>query len=216
VALSLPRRLELLEWARQAGAWIVEDDWGSEFRYRERPLLALHGLDRHDRVIYMGTFAEVLFPGLRLGYVVVPPDLVGPFTAARAMVDLLPTSVDQAALADFMDQGHFNRHLRRMRTLYAERQHVLVKAAERHLGGLLDIRPANAGTHVVAWLPLGVSDVAAAQQCAKRGIATIALSAYAIEPVGRGGLLLGYCALDKSQIQQGVRNMAVALRRRKK
>ena len=215
VTLSLPRRLELIEWARQSGAWIVEDDWGSEFRYGGRPQIALQGLDRHRRVIYLGSFAEVLFPGLRLGYVVVPPELIEPFTAARALLDLLPMSVEQAALKDFIGQGHFNRHLRRMRTLYAEKQNALVKAAERHLSGLLDVQPSEAGTHIVGWLPPRVCDVAAAQQCALQGVATIALSAYAMEPVRRGGLLLGYCALSTSEIQQGVRKLADALRRRR-
>src|SRR5262249_4356701 len=139
VTLSLPRRLALLDWAQRGDAWVVEDDYDSEFRYTGRPLAALQGLDRTGRVLYLGTFSKVLFPALRLGYLVVPPDLVDAFTAARAATDRQAATLTQAVVTDFIDEGHFLRHLRRMRTLYAERQEVLLRAARREWGGLLEV-----------------------------------------------------------------------------
>ncbi|SRR6266851_6959096 len=120
VTLSLARRLALLQWARQQSAWILEDDYDSEYRYAGRPLEALQGLDNANRVIYIGTFSKVLFPALRLGYLVVPSELGEVFIAARRFVDRHVSALEQVALADFMLEGHFTRHLRRMRTLYAE------------------------------------------------------------------------------------------------
>jgi GntR family transcriptional regulator/MocR family aminotransferase len=127
VTMSLPRRLALLKWASQAGAWVIEDDYDSEYRYAGRPLAALQGLDSEGRVIYLGTFSKVLFPALRLGYMVVPPDLVDAFMAARALSDRHCPVLDQAALADFIGDGHFARHIRRMRALYAERQAIGIR-----------------------------------------------------------------------------------------
>ena len=141
VTMSLARRLALLEWASQSGAWILEDDYASQYRYSGRPLACLQGLDTRARVIYVGTFSKVLFPSLRLGYLVVPPDLVKAFVAARALADWHSPLVEQAALADFIVEGHFERHVRRMRRLYAERQGFLVEAAARHLEGLVKDEP---------------------------------------------------------------------------
>ncbi len=163
VTMSLHRRLALLEWASRSGAWILEDDYDSEYRYGGRPLAALQGLDTAGRVIYVGTFSKVLFPSLRLGYLVVPPELVDAFVAARALADRHSPSVTQAALADFIDGGHFARHVRRTRALYAERQAALVRAVRRALRGLLDVTPAEAGMHLLGWLPAGVDDRAAAR-----------------------------------------------------
>src|SRR5262249_16625529 len=121
VAMSLARRLSLLEWAARAGAWIIEDDYDSEYRYSGRPLPALQGLDKEGRVIYIGTFSKVLFPALRIGYLVAPPDLVTAFTTARGVLSRFTPSVEQAVIADFINEGHFARHIRKMRTLYCER-----------------------------------------------------------------------------------------------
>ena len=153
VTMSLSRRLALLEWARTAGAWVLEDDYDSEYRYAGRPLAALQGLDSDGRVIYLGTFSKVMLPSLRLGYLVLPPDLVDAFVAARAIADRHSPSVDQAALADFIEDGQLERHIRRMRMLYADRQAALIDAARRELGGLLDLTPSEAGMHLVGWLP---------------------------------------------------------------
>src|SRR4051794_27308303 len=187
VTMSLSRRLALLDWARRADAWLLEDDYDSEYRYTGRPLPALQGLDRDRRTIYLGTFSKVLFPSLRLGYLVVPADLVAAFVAARALADRHPPSIEQAALADFITEGHFARHIRRTRALYAERQAALLAAADRELAGLIELPPAEAGMHLVGWLPPGANDAEASYCAARAGVDAPALSAYALEPVSRGG-----------------------------
>jgi GntR family transcriptional regulator/MocR family aminotransferase len=214
VTMSLGRRLALLESAERHGAWILEDDYDSEYRYAGRPLAALQGLDRGARVIYLGTFSKVLLPGLRLGYLVVPADLVDAFVAARALADRHSPSVEQAVVADFIAEGHFARHVRRMRSLYAERQRVLVDAASRDLAGLLDVRPSDAGMHLIGWLPSEVDDARAAQRVLEEGVDVIPLSRYRLRTGSPGGLVLGYTAIDEEQIRAGVRRLATALDRR--
>jgi GntR family transcriptional regulator/MocR family aminotransferase len=212
VTMSLPRRLALLEWAARRAAWILEDDYDSEYRYEGRPLASLQGLDRAGRVLYMGSFSKVLFPALRLGYLVVPLPLVESFVAAHALLDGQSPTFDQAVLADFMTEGHFVRHVRRMRTLYAERQATLVRAAAREFGGLLDVQAAQAGMHLVGWLPPGVDDFSASRSAQEAGITARPLSSFASSNTRRGGLLLGYAALRPSEIREGVRRLAGALR----
>jgi GntR family transcriptional regulator/MocR family aminotransferase len=211
VTMSLRRRLALLEWASQASAWVLEDDYDSEYRYAGRPLAALQGLDGEGRVIYLGTFSKVLFPALRLGYMIVPPDLVDAFATARALVDRHSPAVDQAALADFINAGHFARHIRRMRALYAERQALLVDAARHELSGLLEVHSAEAGMHLVGWLPAGVDDVEASRRAAAYGVGAPPLSMYSLRPLRRGGLLLGYTAVGDREIRDGVQRLAKAL-----
>jgi GntR family transcriptional regulator / MocR family aminotransferase len=212
VTMSLPRRLALLEWASRAAAWVLEDDYDSEYRYAGRPLAALQGLDSEGRVIYLGTFSKVLFPALRLGYMVVPPDLVDVFAAARALVDRHSPTLDQAALADFIADGHFARHIRRMRALYAERQAILVEATTHELAGALDVSPAEAGMHLVGWLREGMNDVEASRQATTHGVEAPPLSLYSLQPPRRGGLLLGYTAVGEKEIRDGVQRLAKALR----
>src|SRR6184192_2915223 len=149
VTMTLARRLELLRLARRARAWVLEDDYDSEFRYSSRPIPALQGLDQDGRVIYLGTFSKTLFPALRLGYAVVPADLVRPFTAVRSVLDVHSPVLEQAVLAEFITAGYFERHLRRMRALYAERQQVLLEEARRHLAGLVELAPSGAGLQCV-------------------------------------------------------------------
>jgi GntR family transcriptional regulator/MocR family aminotransferase len=209
--LSLARRLALLDWAAQAGTWVLEDDYDSEFRYGGRPLSALQGLDRGGHVLYIGTLSKVLLPTLRLGYLVVPPDLVDSFVVARMLSDGGSSTINQAVLADFLVEGHFEHHLRRMRTLYAERQEALVEAARHDLAGLLDVEPCETGLHLVGWLPDGSDDVAAVQLAAEHGLAVRALSSMCIEPVARRGLLLGYGAIDEATIRAGVQQLARVL-----
>lgn len=213
MTMSLARRLALLDWASRSGAWILEDDYDSEYRYEGRPLASLQGLDRDGQVLYLGNFSRVLFPALRLSYLVVPPALVDAFVTAQAVLGGPPPLLDQIVVADFITEGHFVRHLRRMRTLYAERQAILVKAAARELGGLLEVRPAEAGMYLIGWLPPGVDDQAASRVAAEHGIAVDPLSPLSLKPVPRGGLLLGYAALNARQIREGVRKLAEALRR---
>jgi GntR family transcriptional regulator/MocR family aminotransferase len=210
VTLSLARRLTLLEWAQRSNAWILEDDYDSEYRYAGRPLTALQGLDNANRVIYIGTFSKVLFPGLRLGYLVVPPHLVDAFIAARAMADRQSPVLDQVVLAEFIAEGFFARHLRRMRTLYAERRATLVDAIARELGGMLEIISEEAGLHVLAQLPKGVDDRTLSRRAAMRNIEALPLADYALARQARGGLVLGYAALTEREIREGVRQLALA------
>jgi GntR family transcriptional regulator/MocR family aminotransferase len=212
VTLSLRRRLALIEWASQHGAWIVEDDYDSEFRYRRKPLPSLQGLDPAGRVIYLGTFSKTLFPSLRLGFVVLPPELVDPFRRARSVVDGHSPVSEQAVLAEFIAGGHFARHIRRMRVLYEERQEVLVDAARRELAGALDVRPLDGGMHLVGWLAEDADDVAIAERAAAGGVHVVPLSVCAVGKSPRPGLLLGYAALTPAQIREGVRKLASALR----
>src|SRR5262249_39284133 len=148
--MSLVRRLALLRWASKAGAWIVEDDYDSEFRYSTRPFPSLHGLDADGRVIYVGTFAKSLFPAMRLGFAIVPADLRELFLAVRRSPDVHPRLLEQMALADFIGDGHYAAHLRRVRSAYRERFEALVDAAQRCCSGVLSLRPIQTGLHAVA------------------------------------------------------------------
>lgn len=211
VTMSLARRLALLDWASHAGAWVLEDDYDSEYRYAGRPLLALQGLDSEHRTIYLGTFSKVLFPALRLGYLVVPHTLADAFGAARALADRHAPSIDQAVLADFMHNGHFTRHIRRTRALYAERQAILVEYATRQLAGLIDIGPAEAGMHVVGWLPEGSSDQAVSQRAAQQQVIAPPLSAYALAHMPPPALMLGYATIDEAEIKRGIEGLVRAV-----
>ncbi len=209
--MSLGRRLALLRWAERVGAWVIEDDYASEYRYAGRPLAALQGLDTQGRAIYVGTFSKTLFASLRLGYAVLPPELVPIVVRAREVSDRQSPTLLQAVTADFLLEGHFARHLRRMRTLYAQRQAALVAAAGRHLQGLLEVSPAEAGMNLVGWLPPGVDDRAAARAVEHAGLYAPPLSRYAVRPQPRGALVLGYTGLQPAQIEDGARRLAAAL-----
>ena len=211
ITMSLSRRMALLDWAHRRGAWIAEDDYDSEFRYAGRPLAALQGLDTCGRVIYIGTFSKVLFPALRLGYMVVPDGAVDAFAAARALSDRHPPGPSQALVTEFLAEGHFARHIRRMRTLYAERQDALVSAARREWKGLLEVSPADSGMHLVGWLPKGVSDRGISQRAAAAGIAAPPLSAYYRAAAARPALLLGYSSITARRIHEGARRLAAAM-----
>jgi GntR family transcriptional regulator/MocR family aminotransferase len=210
--MSLQRRRALLEWARRAGAWVLEDDYDSEFRYTTRPLASLQGLDTSGCVVYMGTLSKVLFPALRLGYLIAPPALVEPFIRARALIDRHGPTIEQAVLADFITEGHLARHVRRMRGLYAERQEALVRLLQRRLGGLLEVEPAEAGMHIVAWLPEGMDDVTVARRALEAGVVVNALSPrYITASPRRGGLLLGFSAWRADQMVEPVDRLATVL-----
>lgn len=208
MTMPLSRRTSLLAWARRHRAWIVEDDYDSEFRYSGRPLQALQGLDPIGCVIYTGTLSKVLFPSLRLGYMVVPESLVDTFVSARALVDRHPPGLEQAIVAEFLAEGHFARHVRRMRTLYAERQEALVLALGRELGGAIEASPAEAGMNLTAWLRGNASDLELSNKAAQVGVVVTPVSAYALEVKPRPGLLLGYAAFSTRQIREGVRKLA--------
>ncbi|MHA1599560.1 MAG: MocR-like pyridoxine biosynthesis transcription factor PdxR [Alphaproteobacteria bacterium] len=219
IVMWLARRLELLAWARAENAWIIEDDFDSEYRYSGRPLAALQGLDAETadggRVLYVGSFSKVLFPSLRIGYVVLPPNLVEPMMRARAGLDDHPSAVAQPALAAFMSKGHFAAHVRRMRTLYAARQAALVTAAGCHLRGLLEVPADEAGLHLVARLTPGLiarmDDKQAAARAHAAGVTVRALSSYYLKTPTAQGLLLGYAAVSEGEITRATAKLAAAL-----
>ncbi|MCB8962485.1 MAG: PLP-dependent aminotransferase family protein [Ardenticatenales bacterium] len=210
--MSLARRRQLLGWAAEQNAWILEDDYDSEYRYAGHPLASLQGLDQTGNVLYSGTFSKVLFPGLRLGYLIVPAGLESAFATARGHADRGSCQVTQQVLHDFMAAGHLARHIRRMRTLYMERQAVLVEALAEHCGQWIMTRPAPAGLHLVGWLPAGWDDAAVSARLAEAGIIAPALSGYSLTPLDRGGLVLGYAAVDEGTIRATVRRMGLLLR----
>ena len=210
--MSLARRLALLEWAASVGAWILEDDYDSEFRYAGAPIPSLQGLDSHDRVIYLGTFSKTMFPALRLGYLIVPPSLVDVFRATQQLADRIAPSIEQATLAEFIDDGHFTRHVRQMRTAYAERQDALLRGVRRELDGLVDATPAGTGMHLVTWLRDPTRDAARISARAReRGVEAAPLSMYQIEAALPPGLLLGFAATRPADMGAGLRTLRQAI-----
>jgi GntR family transcriptional regulator/MocR family aminotransferase len=211
IPMSLSRRLELLEWARKSGALIFEDDYDSEYRYSGPPIPALQGFDRHGSVIFAGSFSKVLFPSLRLGYLVIPPDLVALFTATISLTTRHAPVPEQAVLCDFITEGHFGRHLRRMREVYAERLSVLLESAREKLAGLLEISEIEAGLQTVGWLCQGIEAESATSAAAARDVEVFPLSRYSQGRVAREGLQLGFAAVDAREIRRGVQDLATAL-----
>ena len=210
MTMSASRRLLLLDWAVKSGAWIVEDDYDSEYRFGVHPIAALQGLDRDARVIYIGTFSKVLFPALRIAYVVLPKDLVASFSAAREAADIFSSTLYQAVLTDFIREGHFARHIRRMRMLYMERRSALITAIEEQIGGGLEVVSAEAGMHLVGLLRRGIDDAVISAKAAKAGISAEPLSMCYLRKAlsTRGGLILGYGGTDVEQIRVGVKKLA--------
>jgi len=210
VVMSLPRRLTLLKWASAVGAWIVEDDYDSAFRYGARPVPSLHGLDEEGRVIYLASFSKTLFPALRLGFLVVPPDLRDRFVAARRALEFQPPPLDQAVLADFIAEGHYERHLRRMRTVYQERLQAMVEAARRYCGGALRMRPVPTGLHAVADLD-GIEAERVSREAMARGVEAMPLSLYFDRGQAPQALLLGFGAVRAEDAADGMRRLAAAI-----
>jgi GntR family transcriptional regulator/MocR family aminotransferase len=210
VVMSAARRLRLLDWARRRGTWLVEDDYDSEYRYDNQPIASLHGLDPDRRVIYTGTFSKVLFPAVRIGYVVVPDDLIARFRRVREALDNFPPPLYQAVLYDFIHDGHFARHLRRMRAVYAERRRALVAALERELGGIVQIIGDRSGMHVVATLEQGDREIAV--RAAQLGLSVLPLSSCYSKKARRNGLVLGYGATRPAEIADLVRRLATIVR----
>jgi GntR family transcriptional regulator/MocR family aminotransferase len=208
--LSLERRLELLAWASRVGAFVIEDDYDGEYRYDAQPLQALAGLDREGSTIYVGTFSKILFPALRLGYLVLPESLVEPFVATKAIGDTGTAMLEQLALADFIDAGHFDRHLRRTTASNAARRKALVAALHEHFGDRAEVCGANAGLHVFARLKAKIKD--ASGKAEKAGIGLYTADPFYAKPPDRTAILLGYAALRERDIREGIRRLAAALR----
>ena len=210
--MSLARRLALLAWAEQTDAYVIEDDYDSEYRYEGRPVEAVQGLDRSGRVIYVGTFSKVLFPALRLGYMVLPQPLIQPFLAAKWLTDRHTSTLEQEMLTDFICEGHFERHLRRSRTRNAARRAALLDALDTHLGARISISGANAGIHLLVWLhDVGLQQSELIQKAAEVGVGLYPVSPYYLTPPHLAGLLLGYAAMTESEIQVGIERLANVL-----
>jgi GntR family transcriptional regulator/MocR family aminotransferase len=207
VIMSASRRLQLLNWAQDRGSWIIEDDYDSEYRYESLPIASLQGLDANSRVIYIGTFSKVLFPSLRLGYVVIPLDLVDHFGAVRSVADLAPPSFYQEVLADFIREGHFERHIRRMRVLYHERRSVLVDNLHKELGSTVEVLGSAAGLHLALTLPKGRNDVEIAERAAGQNLWIWPLSSCYVGEAPRAGFILGFGRAARAEIPRGVRKL---------
>jgi GntR family transcriptional regulator/MocR family aminotransferase len=204
----MARRLELLDWAQKKGAWIVEDDYASEFRYGGRPLASLQGLDEGERVIYIGTLNKALFPGLRIGYAVVPHALLRPFVAARYLMDRQPSTLSQAVVAAFMEQGHFAAHIRRMRLSYRDQRDELVAALKRRLGADLAVDAPDQGMHLVAFTRRGLSDVAIERAGRQHGVIVRAMSRLYVAAPPRSALVLGFSGYPRRMIGPAVERLA--------
>jgi len=213
VIMPLERRLALLQWAARVGAWVVEDDYVSEFRYEGRPLEALQSLDRDERAIYMGSFSKTLFPALRLGYLVLPRDLVRPVLAAKWAADRFSAPLYQEALTELITSGQFERYLRRAGARNAGRRRALIAELRERFGGRVEIAGENTGVHLVVWL----NDVRPAElhaliaRAAKVGVGIYPVTPFYAEPPRRAGLLFGYAALTEGEIRAGVRRLAELL-----
>jgi GntR family transcriptional regulator / MocR family aminotransferase len=216
ITMSLGRRLQLLEWAWKSGAVIFEDDYDSEYRYSGRPIPSLQGLDNHGVVLYASSFSKVLFPALRMGYIVIPFNLVNRFEAALSLSVRHAPLLEQLVVSDFITEGHFGRHLRRMREVYAERLSVLLGEADLRLAGLLEISSVAAGLQTVGWLADGVNAESAATAAADRNVDVTPLDRYSQGKVTPEGLQLGFAASDVKEIRRGVAELAIALEHERK
>lgn len=210
VVMSLSRRRELLKWADKNSAWIIEDDYDAEFRYDGKPISAMQGLDYSGRVIYLGTFSKVLFPSLRIGYLVLPHDLIAKFARALAFMTLHTSYLEQVALSDFMHQGHFAKHIRKMRVVYSERQHLLVDEINAHLSEYIDVEPESAGVHLIGHLKERRDAATFSRHAFEKGVVATPTSTFSIQHAVPPGLLLGYSGLNGYEIRTGVRRLKAA------
>jgi GntR family transcriptional regulator/MocR family aminotransferase len=205
--MSIARRLQLLDWAQRTGAWIIEDDYDSEYRYGSKPIASLQGLDVNSRVIYIGTFSKVLLPSLRVGYLVIPPDLVDHFAAVRFAIDIFSPYLNQEVLADFMHLGHFGKHIRQMRQLYGERRQLLIRALQDEFGDFLEIHGSDAGMHLTVSLPEGYDDQEIVRRAAQERLWLWNLSSLYLDTKPRHGFILGFGSTPTAQITQAVRRL---------
>lgn len=213
VTMSLDRRLDLLRWAVNVSAWIIEDDYDAEYRYSGRPVAALQSLDRSGCVIYVGTFTKMLFNALRLGFLVLPERLVDAFEAARSFIDRHPPTLDQAILADFILDGHFGHHVRRMRQAYAERLFALREYARQQLSGVMDVTDAVAGMRTLAWIRAPATDTEIARRGRSLGLELTALSEFTLRHSHPAALILGFAGCNKQELQRGIGVLAAAFER---
>lgn len=211
ITMSLARRLALLKYAQQNDAWIIEDDYDSEFRYRGRPLPALSALDRERRVFYVGTFSKSMFAAMRLGYIVVPHGLVEAFAKAKNLLGQGSSAVVEQAMADFMKDGRFVEHIRKMRRIYRERRDVLFECLSTDCAGLITPQPTDAGMHMLAWLKPDIDDQAAHRALLEDGIESLALTVYSTSPLNHPALVLGFSSANEKRIPTLVKRMSKTL-----
>ena len=211
-AMSLGRRMELLKWAASSGAFVIEDDYDSEYRFEGRPIPALMSLDRGSNVIMVGSFSKLLFPALRIGYIVAPPALADFVAAFRLQTDFRAIHLEQTVLTDFIDGGHFSRHVRRMREIYAGRHAPLIEAARRHLAGVLDVQNVHCGLYTAAQLRNSMSSAEAERAALAAGVETVSLDRYTWSTSDPKGLLLGFASFHETAIRKGIRRLARAFR----
>lgn len=211
VMMSLERRLQLLAWARENGAFIIEDDYDSEYRFDGKPVPTLQSLDRHGNVILIGSFNKLLFPALRLGFIVSPPSLIDPLLAMRFGIDQNSVGINQAVLCDFMEEGHLGRHLRRMRELYGRRLAALKDGFRKHLDGIVEIPAINAGVYTAVFLKNGMHSREAENAATAAQVETMALDRFSLKRTDIHGLLLGFAPFEEKDIRNGVMALADAL-----
>lgn len=209
--LSLERRLALIEWAEREQAWIIEDDYDSEFHYAGKPTACVQGLDAHERTLYIGTFTKSLFPGLRVGYLVLPPALVEPMTIARSLQDGHTASIAQLTLARFISGGHFGAYVRSMRNLYAERLALLAELLERRLGGLVQPRVPAGGLQMPCLLSAALEESTAIAAARGAGIELLGLSGLYVTRPPQPGFLMGFAAYTTDELERAVDGLARSL-----
>lgn len=211
MTLPIQRRMAVLDWAVRKGAFVIEDDYDSEYRFVERPVPALQSLDRHSNVVFVGSFNKLLFPSLRVGYIVLPSSLVDAFLAFRYRTDFHNLNADQAVLCDFIAEGHLARHLRRMRDLYAGRLEALIDGGKRYLKGLLRISEVRAGLYTAAFLENGMTSAEAEEAAAAHNVEAMAVDRYTLNSADPKAVLLGFAAFDENAIRAALRKLAAAL-----
>jgi GntR family transcriptional regulator/MocR family aminotransferase len=214
MTMSLERRIALLKWASRTGAFVIEDDYDSEYRFEGLPIPSLQSLDRNSNVIFVGSFAKLLSPTLRMGYIVLPASLVDLFLAFRYRTDFRNLSLDQAVLCDFIADGHLGRHLRRMRNLYSSRLEALRDGGHQYLSGLVKISDVRAGLYTVGFLENGMGSRQAEKAASTRGIDVVALDRYSLNCPDPRGVLLGFAAFDETSIKRSLRQLAASLDRK--
>lgn len=212
VTMSLERRLSLLQWASESDAWIFEDDYDGQLQFEGRPLAALRSLDRRGRVIYSNSFNKMLFPSLRIGFLVLPPPLVEAARAARSITQRFDSVLEQAILAEFIAAGHMEQHMRRMRELYTARRAALIEGAGRELGELMELSDLKAGLQIVGWLAPGIDEADAWLRAGAHGIDSAALSSLSIERRMPPALVLGFAGADVPAIRRGIERLGRVLR----
>ena len=211
--MSAERRVDLLSWAARAGAWVIEDEYDAEYRYSRKPIASLQSLDRSGAVIYVGTFTKMLFNGLRIGFIVVPERLVEAFRIARSFMDRHAPTLDQAVLTEFINEGHFGHHVRKMRQVYSERSQLLAEEANRRLSGLLDVEHAQSGMCTVAWIKTRVTETVLTRRAEDLGLEVSPISSFVIKYEQNPAWMLGFAGCNASEIKRGVSVLEAVLSR---